>query len=769
MSDALAHVWAKSRGEGEPEGERLTAHTAQLLARLAGLRDRNPTLGERVGRPDLYDLAAWAVVLHDVGKAARGFQLMVRDGPRFGHRHEVLSLALVGKLDLDDEALGLVAAGVGTHHKPADWVKQSYPYQGASCAALLAELGDDDERAWEAWLSGAGLPRLDKLGFAPLPARRALERVDALDRGLDALDALVERLSDADALAPLALAARSMRGLVMLADHAASAHERLAAADSLASVAALVQAAGPRLGRGLEPHQAAASRTDGSALLVAPTGSGKTEAALLWAARQREAGPGQPPIFYVLPYRASLDAMRARLPSYGLSEGAVVLQHASTTTSLYGLLLDKGYTRVEAASAAKREKALGKLMTAPVRVLTPYQLLRAFYGLSGHEAMLTDAAGGCFILDELHAYEPERLALILAAFRHLVRDLGARVLAMSATFPAVLATLLAEVLGADARIDADAATQERFRRHTLRMIQGDLEGPSTIDAIAARFERGEAVLVVASTVARAQRLYDALRARVGDAGVALLHGRFAGQDRSAKERALARRVGTGTRVEGTGGTALVATQVVEVSLDVDFDTLFSDPAPIEALLQRFGRVNRGRRGGLRDVHVCTAHPDEARRIYPADTVARSLAVLLPGADRPVDEGDVQAWVDEAYAPIAAGWLARVRAEVERLEAELVRSCRPLVAHPDLAARFDELFDGCEVVPACYADEHARRLEHEPLTAPALRVPVSFGQRMMLAKKGRLARRGEGATAFEVADVPYTAERGLDLRAPDHEA
>lgn len=770
MSDALAHVWAKSRAEGEREGEHLSAHTAHLLARLAGLRERNPTLGDRVGRRDVYDLAAWAVALHDVGKAALGFQAMLRDGPRFGHRHEVLSLALVGKLELDDESLGLVAAGVGTHHKNADWVRQSYPFGSQARVELLAELSHDDELAWEAWLSGGGLPRLDKLGFRPLPPRRALGRAEALDRGLDALERLLEQLEEHDAVAPLALAARSLRGLVVLADHAASAHERLTRAESLSAVSALVVAAGPRLGRGLEPHQAAASQTVGSALLVAPTGSGKTEAALLWAARQREASVGEPPLFYVLPYRASLDAMRARLPSYGLGEGTVVLQHASTTTSLYGQLLDKGYSREEAAKAARHERNLGKLMTAPVRVLTPYQLLRAFFGLPGHEAMLTDAAGASFILDELHAYEPSRLALILVAFRHLVRDLGARVLAMSATFPSVLVTLLDELFGGPVRIEADPATQARFRRHTLRVVEGDLESEGSLAEVATRFARGEAVLVVASTVARAQRLYDAVRAKVGADGVALLHGRFTGQDRSEKERALARRVGTGRRAEGEGGgTVLVATQVVEVSLDVDFDALFSDPAPIEALLQRFGRVNRGRRGGLREVVVHTAHPDEARRIYDEPTITRALAVLRPASLHPVDEAAVQGWVDAAYAPIAASWLATVRRYIDEHEEALVRTSRPLVSHPKLAEQFDQLFDGAEVVPACFADEHERRLRDDALTAPALRVPVSFGQRAMLKKKGLLALRGAGPSAFEIANVPYTAERGLDLKVRDDDA
>ena len=203
-----------------------------------------------------------------------------------------------------------------------------------------------------------------------------------------------------------------MRGLVLLSDHAASAHEVHATAPVFASVSAFRSQLGDSW-TGF-PHQDAASQVDGHALLVAPTGSGKTEAALLWAAHQRESSAGTPGIFYVLPYRASLNAMHARIRDrYGVPGDAVVLQHASAIASLYRYLTEqKGYKPDGAERVAKHGANLARLMTAPIRVLTPYQLLRGFFGLRGHEAILTDAAGGLFVLDELHAYDVARLGLI---------------------------------------------------------------------------------------------------------------------------------------------------------------------------------------------------------------------------------------------------------------------------------------------------------------------------------------------------------------------
>src|SRR5579863_2060948 len=119
MSDALAHVWAKSPKNGATQGELLSAHTGQVLSRLRQWRRRHPQLAEIVGRRDLWDLAAWACMLHDLGKVALGFQGMLRGGALFPHRHEVLSLVPVGWLECSDEERGLIAAGVATHHKDA--------------------------------------------------------------------------------------------------------------------------------------------------------------------------------------------------------------------------------------------------------------------------------------------------------------------------------------------------------------------------------------------------------------------------------------------------------------------------------------------------------------------------------------------------------------------------------------------------------------------------------------------------------------------------
>ena len=768
-SDALQDIWAKSSEDAARPGETLAAHTGQVVAQLAGWRRRNPSLPSLCGRSNLWDLLAWACLLHDVGKIAPGFQAMLRGGDPFPHRHEVLSLVAVGWLDVPDADLEIVATGVATHHRDLEGGDRAifafYAIDTGNREHLLEELSEADSVRLRAWLMGAGRPRIEagSLGFSALPTLRATSKAEALSRALKAILGFHQRLKEQDADSPENLLATFSRGLVLLADHAGSAHVRPWQTERIRSRRALGGSLRDSRGNALQllPHQQAVGSVRGHAVLRAPTGSGKTEAALLWAARQYEDEEGQPPLFYVLPYKASMNAMHDRMMGrYGFKGEDAVLQHSSALSVLYTrLVAEKGYRKRAAASEARASRDLGRLMAAPIRVLSPYQILKAFFGVRGHEATLADCARGVFILDELHAYDPDRLGLIIAAFRFLARSLNARVLAMSATFPRVLDEVWQEVLGGEiTSVRASEETFKEFARHRLWIRDDDLT--ASVPEIVDRVHKGEAVLVVGTTVVRAQAIYDELKRRLPPSDVFLIHSRFTGEDRSAKERLLAERTGTG--VQRSGGIVCVGTQVVEVSLDVDFDVLFSDPAPIEALLQRFGRINRGRRGGLRDVIVYSVPPKHSEFVYRPPLVDAAINVLRGQNGLPVDEAQAQTWVDSVYEPMAEMWKGELRRSIESCTRDVVQTNRPLMTVDGLEQEFDKLFDGAEVVPESLASRYEGLLESEPIESASLAVPVMSQQLARLLASGRAERRRKGKVSYVVASTPYSTERGLDL-------
>jgi CRISPR-associated endonuclease/helicase Cas3 len=242
--------------------------------------------------------------------------------------------------------------------------------------------------------------------------------------------------------------------------------------------------------------------------------------------------------------------------------------------------------------------------------------------------------------------------------------------------------------------------------------------------------------------------------------IRLLHSRFCGRDRFAKEQELADLVGRRAwKRRQAEPVILVATQVVEVSLDLDFDSLFSDPAPLEALLQRFGRVNRTRRLETADVVVMT-DVTTAKPVYSESLVSRALSCLGSAQGSSIDEGVVQDWLDDIYGgDIGTRWQLEIERARREFRREVLETLTVFDSSPELARKFDELFDGSEVLPGQLEAEYCSLVEREPLLASWLLVPVTSAQAARLWREGRLRVRDDG---IAVGDVPYDAELGLRL-------
>ena len=776
---ALRDVWAKSPVGGAREGESLIAYTAAVLERLAQLYQLRPMLATELEEPDLWHCLYWGTFLHDWGKAAIGFQEQLRPGgSRWGMRHEVLSLAFVDYVaPVGDPSRRWIAAVIVSHHRDADFLEREYAECDPEDDALWYMIREVREPSltglWE-WLVRSGEAWFEELGLSKAGVRlpdlppnpettsvfqnRAFRSThQLLGEFLNLVDDLRKDCSDGSARR----AAILLRGLNITADHAGSAHTRpFPALPALTSEELLstwsIQWGQRVTWETLHEHQRQCARSSSSIMLSAPTGSGKTESALLWAASHHRLHP--PRLFYVLPYQASMNAMQARLSAlYG--EDQVGLQHGKARHALYRRFLEQEYRPEDAGRAARDAANLARLHHPPVRVLSPYQLLKAAYRLKGYEAVLADAYGGLFIGDEIHAYETKRLALIVGLFWHLASHYRARFCLMSATFPRLLREQLEEALPGVTMVSATPETFAAFRRHRVRIQPGVLA--EHLDDIRRAAASGLATLVCCNTVRAAQEVYRALRDKPPGEGwrVELLHGRFNARDRLRKERELMERMGTRV-ARGDRRVLMVATQVVEVSLDIDFDLLFSEPAPLEALLQRFGRVNRGRRAPLRDVCIFDT-PTPGQSIYDERLVARAVELLqreFGEEGAPLDEGLVSAWLDEIYSgEIGDAWREEYARELAEFEIAIMGTLYPFQADKALEDSFYKAFDGIEVLPASLADAYRERADMEPLAADELLVPVRYGQFARLNRDGKVRPNPDGPP---IVDLPYTEEEGL---------
>jgi CRISPR-associated endonuclease/helicase Cas3 len=391
------------------------------------------------------------------------------------------------------------------------------------------------------------------------------------------------------------------------------------------------------------------------------TGSGKTEAALTLAHRllaERRADG----VYLALPTMATANAMFGRLseayrglfaadghPSLALAHGRAALNTAFVAAiegdaSRARRTADPADEPAEAHCTAWLAQDRRRALLAQVGVGTLDQALLAVLPVRHAPLRLHGIAGKVLIVDEVHAFDAY-MRHELATLLRFHAALGGSAILLSATLPKKLrgqlinafrdglgapaadlagtAYPLATIAGADAVAETHCLPRSGLPR---RVMVTRLPDPATAVArIVTAAQAGAAIAWVRNTVDDAIEAVALLRAT----GIEplLFHARFAMTDRLAIEAAVLRRFGVrGVAAERPG--VLVATQVVEQSLDIDFDLMVTDLAPADLLIQRAGRLWRHDRGNPRCVQgpeLLVVSPE-----FVDDPPANWIKAALPG-------------------------------------------------------------------------------------------------------------------------------------------
>ncbi len=203
-----------------------------------------------------------------------------------------------------------------------------------------------------------------------------------------------------------------------------------------------------------------------------------------------------------------------------------------------------------------------KAFIPPVMVSTVDQLLTSRFNLGYWVLKEYALVGSSVIFDEIQAYDTFTLGLITETIKRIKR-LEGQVIIMSATMPKFLLNHFSEILNIDSPI---VATELMERRHNnWRYIDKQLE--DIIDEIEDYLDMGKKVAVVVNNIERAKCLYDKLSPKYN---TLCLHSEFAMKDRIGKEKALE---------DENDYELVISTQVIEVSLDISFNIIFSECAP----------------------------------------------------------------------------------------------------------------------------------------------------------------------------------------------
>lgn len=735
LARRMRHLWAKGGGAS------LLNHTLDVCGQAS--RFLNVYKPQWAIPCNLHRVLAYATFLHDFGKVHPDFQSMLRDKSRFNNRHEVLSLAFLAWLEIPEAEFPWIAAAIATHHKSWSDIQDGFAHDSGLEQSDLNRLSrgvpEADALLLHELLGHAPqiFAELGWCSFDPYPLRE-YAHLDYKAHILRALSQIKCLLNPPPAnRGPLkpgppperdwgpVIAGIHARGWMLSADHLASFGPQ-----PLTSAFQSCEDVTPPEGKTWRPHQEALAAHNGSALLVAPTGSGKTEAALLWAARQAQSGTtGR--LCILLPYQASLNAMQKRLlkqsdPSLldhpDKWNEHVGLLHGRASRHLYEAFLKLDYAPEKAAVNAKEQNGLARLFAAPVAVSTVFSLVRLLFATRGAERLFTSFYGARIVVDEVHAYNPQTTAATLAALKFITKRLDARVLFMSATVPHHLKQALLETMHVE-MVPEQPPWGERIR-HRLTLLPIHSQSDEAVNRIVEASKNGS-VLVVVNQVKRAIRLWE--RIREHNLAAKLLHSRYNLKDRARIESDLA----------PEPGRILVATQTVEVSLDLNFDTCFTELAPIESIVQRFGRCNRDSNSDKQfaPVFIFAEYPPGNEPHLPYDkmhmaTVRAALHEFCRSESRNFSDADADNLLEASYTEDLKQQLRiQITEKTDDLRRLFLDNWTPFGLAKDerkqLEEQWEALFDGKEVLPESLVPE--AKAAGTKLGAASYFVPISHSQ------------------------------------------
>ena len=343
------------------------------------------------------------------------------------------------------------------------------------------------------------------------------------------------------------------------------------------------------------------SRIESNLLIRAPTGWGKTVASLLYAIGKNSK------IIYVLPTITSIKSFYDDLCGFFGKENVGDLFY---------------YGDVE---ALKREEDFQELIFSsyfaqPVIITTLDQLLLTFLQLGKYFMKRSHLRNSVIILDEDHTFSQNMLYILSFFIEKFAKLYNLRFCVMSATFPSALKEFFINLFGGDIE---KLWLDEEFRKRKRVMYKLVDDGKDMLDIvldivkdIVSFYDSRKKpfrVAIICNTVEKAQQVFKEIQNSLEgqDFSIKLLHSRFIYKHRSEKED----KIHSWLRTEKS--FILVATQVIEVSLDVSFDSMITECAPLESLVQRFGRVSRYK-DKTDDINVWISFPAEIniKKRYP---------------------------------------------------------------------------------------------------------------------------------------------------------
>ena len=332
-------------------------------------------------------------------------------------------------------------------------------------------------------------------------------------------------------------------------------------------------------------------------MAIAQTGMGKTEAGLLWISDNKG--------FFILPIRTAINAIYDRTKKYissygGNLEEQLGLLHSSSLEYLLSQSEDDKYDDKDEYIDKKEDKEIieyekiAKQLSLPINVSTIDQLFDFVYKYPAYELKLTTLSYSKIVIDEIQMYGPDLLAYLVYGLERIVEQ-GGKVAILTATLPPFVKELLSKNI--KFKIKEDGFT-DNSKRHNLKILDKRIDSNDICNKYREneKLNKSNKILVVCNSITQAQNLYEEISDILGNKNLHILHSKFIKCERLSKESEI---IEFGKTYKDNKSNELdkqsgiwISTSIVEASLDIDFDYLFTELQDLNSLFQRLGRCNR---------------------------------------------------------------------------------------------------------------------------------------------------------------------------------
>ena len=322
-------------------------------------------------------------------------------------------------------------------------------------------------------------------------------------------------------------------------------------------------------------------RQDENVIVVAQTGMGKTEAGFRWIGNHKG--------YFILPLRTAINAMYDRV-----KETILLNQDIDTRLAvLHSESLEYYSKQSEGNIDLLEYESRGKHLSIPLSISTLDQLFDFVFKYQTYELKLTTLSFSKIVIDEIQMYDPELLRYLISGLKQIV-SMGGKVAVMTATLPPFIQDLLMENI--PFKKENIATFVNDSTRHHLEIRDRKINAEE-IEEFYCRncgSREGRKILIVCNTIRKAQELYEELKENLGEQDVHILHSRFIRMERTALEKEIldfGKTFDANRQIDRRSGI-WISTSLVEASLDIDFDYLFTELYELSSLFQRLGRCNR---------------------------------------------------------------------------------------------------------------------------------------------------------------------------------